>query len=373
MLITISGTYDLQASFGYSLLQQNEIYLQCDTSVAPVVINLPLIADFDGLLNMKVFVTDLSNNAFTNNISILPASGNTINSLGSVVIDNNSGSVSVSIASTNKWIAYDSHNSFPVGSAYNTIQDEGSALPNRTVMNFVGGGVTASDVGGITQISIPTQQAYNTIQDESIALPQRQIIDFQGLGVQATDVGGKTVVTVLSGLPATAYGLYAQTVSSTPITATIVESTLIGAGVGTLSVPANGFFVGGSFRADLGGLMSAKNNDTIRIRVKTLGGVILLDSGTQTMPSTTNNVWNLGINFTIRTLGVAGVASIVSLGEFHNTKTSNGTQEGFAFNTINNTTFDTTISNTLVVTAQWSSTSALNSIYSDIFVLNKIY
>lgn len=373
MLIRVTGTYDLQASFGYNLLQENEIYLECDTTLAPVIINLPLISDFDGILNMKVYITDYGNNSFNNNISIVPASGDTINSFGSVTIDNNNGSASISIASTNKWIAYDSHTSFPIGTAYNTIQDEGSVLPQRTVMNFVGGGATASDVGGATQISIPIQQAYNTIQNQSIALPQRQIIDFQGLGVEATDVGGKTVVTVLSGLPSTAYGLYAQTVNSTPVTATITEGTIVGAGVGTLSVPANGFFVGASFRADLGGMLSSKNGDTLRIRVETVAGVVLLDSLQQTMPNTINNIWQLAINFTVRQLGGVGVASVVSLGEFHYTKTSNGTQEGFAFNTVNNTTFDTTIPNTLTVTAQWSSSSALNSIYSDIFVLNKIY
>jgi hypothetical protein len=54
-------------------------------------------------------------------------------------------------------------------------------------------------------------------------------------------------------------------------------------------------------------------------------------------------------------------------------KQSNTTSEGFGFNSVNNTTFDTTIPNTLVVTAQFSSNSALNSIYSDIFCLNKIY
>ena len=44
-----------------------------------------------------------------------------------------------------------------------------------------------------------------------------------------------------------------------------------------------------------------------------------------------------------------------------------------SFNTVNNTTFDTTIPNTLDVTAQWGAASNSNSIYSDIFVLNKIY
>jgi hypothetical protein len=172
--------------------------------------------------------------------------------------------------------------------------------------------------------------------------------------------------------PATNYGLFAQTADSTPITATTVEGTLINGGVGTLSVPANSFFVADSFVGIFGGLMSAKNNDTLTIRVKT-GSVILADSGPLTMPGITNQVWSLNINFTIRTVGAAGVASIVTIGELLVLKLASGTQEGFGFNTLNNTTFDTTVPNTLNVTAQWSSNSALNSISSDLFVLNKIF
>lgn len=261
----------------------------------------------------------------------------------------------------------------PIQPSYSIIKDEGSSLTQRNTINFVGGGVTASDVGGVTQVNIPTQPAYTTIQDEGSNLTQRNILNFVGLGVTATDDGSVTKVTILEGLPATNYGLYAQTSNSVPVTATIVEGSLIGAGVGTLSVPANGFFVGASFRGDFGGLLSAKNNDRLRIRLKTLSGVLLADSGVQIMQTASNDVFQLSINFTIRTTGVSGVASIVSLGVFHTTKQSNNSQTGFAFNTINNTTFDTTIPNTLVVTAQFSSNSALNSIYSDIFVLNKIY
>ena len=168
------------------------------------------------------------------------------------------------------------------------------------------------------------------------------------------------------------YGLFAQTANSTTVTGTTTESTLINGGVGTLSIPANGFQIGDSFRADFGGLLSSKNNDTIRIRVKA-GSILLADSGTQTMSTAVDDVWQLSINFTIRTLGGPGVASIVSLGVFHSTKQSNNSQTGFAFNTVNNTTFDTTIPNTLNVTVQFSSNSTDNSIYSDISVLNKIY
>jgi hypothetical protein len=170
----------------------------------------------------------------------------------------------------------------------------------------------------------------------------------------------------------TVYGLFAQTGDSVPVSGTTVETTIINGGIGTLSVPANGFSVGDSFRADFGGVLNAANNQTIRVRLKT-GSVILADSGAQAITNITSDIWSLSVNFTIRRLGTAGVASIVTLGGFHYSKTNNGTVEGFSFNTVNNTTFDTTVDNTLDVTVQWGSTAAGNSIYSDIFVLNKIY
>lgn len=168
------------------------------------------------------------------------------------------------------------------------------------------------------------------------------------------------------------YGLFAQTSNSTPITATTSELTLIDGGVGSLSVPANGFKVGDSFFATLSGIMSARNNDTLTIRTKT-GSVTLADSGALTMNVTTNQVWSLSLEFTIRAIGGAGVASIVTTGQLHVLKAASGTQQGFGWNTINNTTFNTTTANTLSITGQWSSNNAANSIYSDYFVLNKTF
>ncbi len=167
-------------------------------------------------------------------------------------------------------------------------------------------------------------------------------------------------------------GLFAQTGNSVPITGTTVETTLINGGVGTLSVPANGFSVGDSFRGDFGGVLNSANNQTIRIRIKS-GSVVFVDSGLQNITNITNNVWSLSLDFTVRQIGPAGTASIVTLATFNYAKTVNGTVEGFSFNSINNTTFNTTINNTLDVTVQWGSNNAGNSIYSDIFILNKTY
>ena len=170
----------------------------------------------------------------------------------------------------------------------------------------------------------------------------------------------------------TVYGLFAQTGDSQVVSGTTVESTLLGGGVGTLSVPANGFSVGDSFKMDIAGILNCTNNQTLTVRVKT-GSVVLLDSGPQQVTNITNDVFRLYIDFTIRNIGGTGTASIVSLGSFLYSKTSNGTTQGFAFNVVNDTTFDTTVPNTLDVMVQWGSTNSGNSIYSDISILNKIY
>jgi hypothetical protein len=182
-----------------------------------------------------------------------------------------------------------------------------------------------------------------------------------------------TQINILSSNPYTITGgLYAQTANSTPITNTIVETSLINGGLGSLSVPANFFKVGDSFRAIMAGVLNVANNQTIQIKVKA-GPVVLLNSTTQNISNITNDIFSLNIDFTIRQLGGPGVASIVSLGTFHYAKTSNASLQGFAFNQVENTLFSTTIPNTLDITVQWGAADPGNSIYSDIFILNKTY
>jgi hypothetical protein len=180
-------------------------------------------------------------------------------------------------------------------------------------------------------------------------------------------------ITGPQGPPGPSGGLFAQTANSIPVTGTDVETSLINGGVGSLTIPANGFSIGDSFRASLSGMMDAINNESIRIKVKA-GSIILLDSNVQTLTSgIDDDIWTLDINFTIRQLGAPGTASIASSGRFSYLKTNNSSLEGFGINTINSTTFDTTISNTLDITVQWGTDNVINSIFTDVFILNKIY
>lgn len=202
-----------------------------------------------------------------------------------------------------------------------------------------------------------------------------------GLGVFVSGTDGRlylkdvrgNVQPILDYIPTLSYGLFSQIEDSTPITATVVESSLIGDGVGTLSVPANGFSVGDSFNALLDGIISSINTATIQIKVKTLSGIILADSGILDLNTSTSKSWTLSLQFIIRSLGEAGVASISSGGLFSYVENSSSKFDGFVLSSINTTTFDTTIDNTLVITAQWNTNNVGNSIFSRNFVLNKVY
>ena len=182
-----------------------------------------------------------------------------------------------------------------------------------------------------------------------------------------------TQINILSANPYTITGgLFAQTANSIPITGTTAETTLFDGGVGSLTVPANFFRVGDSFTASLGGYISCVNNEDLRIRVKA-GSVILGDTGLIRMGQCTNQHWDLQVRFTVRVLGGTTVASISSFGQFTYSKDASTSFEGSDFSTINNTTFATDVTNALNITAQWASTDADNNIYSENFILTKIY
>jgi hypothetical protein len=147
----------------------------------------------------------------------------------------------------------------------------------------------------------------------------------------------------------------------------------MGPGVGTLSVPANGFKVGDSFQASFDGILSCINTATIHVHVRTTGGALLIDTGVIDLDTSTSRPWLLTLYFTIRQIGGTTVASISSGGLFSYLKDSGLTYEGYPLSEINNTTFDTTIINTLSVNVQWNTNNAGTQIFSRNFTLTKIY
>jgi len=168
-------------------------------------------------------------------------------------------------------------------------------------------------------------------------------------------------------------GLFSQTGYSPVIVNTTSELTLIDGGVGSLSVPANGFKVGDTFWAYMAGVISSNNGETLRIRIKTLSGLVLADTGIVIMRNSTAKPFLIDFKFSIWNIGPAGVASILTIGTFQYIENASDKFNVTESSSVNNTTFDTTIAQTLDITAQWGTASPTNSIQTSIFVLTQLY
>ncbi len=99
-------------------------------------------------------------------------------------------------------------------------------------------------------------------------------------------------------------GIYSQTTEGTDKTGTTYQSILSGTGVGSLSVPANGFVVGDTYHADLCGIMSSINNDDISVQINAgpTSAVTLL-SFNQVLKNATDKVFTLKMKFVVRAIG----------------------------------------------------------------------
>ena len=171
-----------------------------------------------------------------------------------------------------------------------------------------------------------------------------------------------------AGLP----GLYAQTANSIAIIPASGEASLIGTGVGSLSVPANAFQIGDSFTAKMCGQLTCANNEVLHIRIRS-NGVVIIDAAVYTLSISTNKFWDLILDFTIRNIGGPGVAVLAANGVFTYNKNANSNIDGINFGQLNPVTFDTTVSNALTITAEWITANAANTIQSQNFTLTKTY
>lgn len=187
--------------------------------------------------------------------------------------------------------------------------------------------------------------------------------------------GGQTKKITLQRLKSEVFnsnGIYAQTTLSTPIIYASGEASLIGLGVGSLVVPANSFKIGDSYLAKMCGRLTCANNEVLHIHVRS-NGIIIIDALAYTLATTTDKYWDLSLDFTVTKIGGSTVAEIFSNGIFSYNKNASVSMEGTHFGQVSNTTFDTTIDNTLTITAQWITNNATNTIISQNFTLTKTY
>jgi len=151
------------------------------------------------------------------------------------------------------------------------------------------------------------------------------------------------------------------------------EQQIDGTVVGSKTFPANTFLVGDGMHLKLGGLVTIPAASTIQIRV--YGGiasnVLLLDTGAIVTGTTSGKVWEFECDFTVRSLGGAGVGSIVTNGSFNYTQDTQMDYAGFSAHLLNNTTFYTDQSNVIRVTVEFS--NGASSIITDMARMTQEY
>lgn len=189
---------------------------------------------------------------------------------------------------------------------------------------------------------------------------------FNGVGYDSAKILGSSMRNSLKA------GMYSMVSTSSLITGTGEQDFMDGSYVGSLNVPANTFQVGDSFRLKVCGELGAHNNDTLTIRIKS-GSTVLSSSSPIIMPAITLEVFELECNFTIRAVGGQMVASIITNSGFTWNKSSANIYEGQNWIAVNNSTFDTTIPNTLTLTAEFSTANASNRIQSFLAHLEKSF
>lgn len=174
-------------------------------------------------------------------------------------------------------------------------------------------------------------------------------------------------------IPATSnYGLWTQISDGIPVVNTLVETTILGTGLGSLSVPENFFQVGDTFQLKICGNINAQNNAKLTIRLHA-NGIDIGSTGLLSLVASTSKVWELTAIFTIRAIGGAGVGILSTNGNFNYKGNASSSFEGINFSNIDTTTFDTTIVNVLDVVAQWGTASLLDSINTTQAILTKLF
>ena len=106
----ITGTYNLVVDPQWRNVQLQEVFLECDTTLGAVTINLFEISELNRFWNVKIIIADVSNNASVNNITINAGGTNYIAENGTVqiVLNADGESVAFQVVSDNSWIPLES-------------------------------------------------------------------------------------------------------------------------------------------------------------------------------------------------------------------------------------------------------------------------
>ena len=173
------------------------------------------------------------------------------------------------------------------------------------------------------------------------------------------DTTQKTYAESISGATVYHSGVLFSQTSSVTVSNTTTETSLLGTGLGSATLPANFAAVGRSIRVRSYGYISNTATPSATLRIK-VGSVTILTS-TGSLPSGLSNAL-VEFDFTFRFETIGATGTIIGQGSTKITSGAFVSSVGRPLVMTADATIDTTIANALDVTYEWGTASASNTI-----------
>ena len=164
-------------------------------------------------------------------------------------------------------------------------------------------------------------------------------------------------------------GGWSQTAAGVAVTNTTVETSILGTGVGSLTVPADSMKSGTVSHSTLGGIIQTQGNSR-SLTLSVYSGATVLFSGlyelAQTLPFA--SAWKLNIDMSVSTAGISGLISTIGTLSFGQSSGQSDVRTIFNAASIN-----TTVDNTFDVRVTWTTAELGNYIQCGHAVSYNIY
>ncbi len=223
------------------------------------------------------------------------------------------------------------------------------------------GSGTLDVVGNTTNQKVIVSKAGTTVGTRK----QVNLIEGSGVTLTVADNSGSDRVDVT--VASTVGGLYVATAATT-VANSGGETSIVGTGVGSLTLPANFWTVGRTVRLRARGSISNSGTPQLTINVK-VGTTPICSTGAITTATGLSGAgWTAEVEITCLTTGSTG--SVIGQGEFTYDTGTTGAFEGMVGSSA---TINTLSSGTLDLTVTWGTPSASNTITRSILVVESIF
>jgi hypothetical protein len=267
--------------------------------------------------------------------------------------------VSTTITNSNA-LTIESNNVVTLGvvtNSYGATINAQTGATNNYAARFLGGNTgfetsTPTAIGhfGASSVTRPSLRIEAGIAPSSASQNNGDVWNDNTQKVLSTNIhGASTIVQNISTI------LFTQTANQN-VSNTLVETTLLGTGVGSKTLPANFFSVGKTLRLIVRGFFSrTSGNITIRFKI---GATTIVATATVTSGAGSNNGFQIIVDCTCRTIGAVG--TMIAQGYAQNMNNGNVIEMVSTATVV----IDTTISNVVDETIQFSTANVGNTFTS---------